>query len=64
MVVNVLGTDYNVVAEERHENPLLKANNGYCDPTAKEIIVVKNFDPDDVEVLKPEEVKNRFYGMS
>lgn len=59
MVVNVLGTDYNVVAEERHENPLLKANNGYCDPTAKEIIVVKDFDPDDVEVLKPEEVKKQ-----
>lgn len=57
MVVNVLGTNYNVVAEERHENPLLKANNGYCDPTAKEIIVVKDFDPDEVEVLRPEEVK-------
>lgn len=59
MVVNVLGTDYNVVSEERHENHLLKANNGYCDPTAKEIIVVKEFDSDDVEVLKPEEVKKQ-----
>ena len=57
MVVNVLGTDYNVVAEERHENPLLKTYNGYCDPTAKEIIVVKDFDPDEVEISRPKEVK-------
>lgn len=57
MVVNVLGTDYNVVAEERHENHLLKTYNGYCDPTAKEIIVVKDFDSDEVEISRPEEVK-------
>lgn len=39
MVVNILGTEYEILRQTPHENPKLKDMCGYCDFSSKKIVV-------------------------
>lgn len=39
--INVLGTDYRIFKHRQEENKCLSNKDGFCDPYAKEIVVLK-----------------------
>lgn len=49
MKVNILGTKYKIVNRTESEDPKLKENDGYCDSSTKEIVLL----------IYPEDVMNK-----
>lgn len=48
--INVLGTDYRIFKHRQEENKRLSNKDGFCDPYAKEIVVLKCEDnKDDID---------------
>jgi hypothetical protein len=41
MIINILGTDYEIIRQNKTENPKLEDNNGLCEPYSKQIIIDK-----------------------
>ncbi len=60
MMVNVLGTDYEVVVATEKEDPRLEDCSGFCDETTKEIVVerLKQGAPNTKGRLELQEEKN------
>lgn len=46
MIINVLGTDYEIRRPKRNEDKALKSYDGYCDSSIK-VIAVEDFEQDD-----------------
>lgn len=61
MMVNILGTEYIIRFVPEEEDPELKDCDGYCDETAKEIVVkqYKHGEPESKKNLELQEQKNR-----
>lgn len=49
MKVNILGTKYKIIDRAEAEDPKLKENDGYCDSSSKEIVLL----------IYPEDVMNK-----
>lgn len=43
-IVNILGTDYTIEGHTAKEDPKLEMASGYCDPSVKKVVILK--DPD------------------
>ena len=55
MIVNILGTDYDVSYKHPSEDEMLNSCDGYCDRTSKTIVVTtKNTNFDDFESYQKE----------
>jgi len=58
MIVNILGTDYEIVKQTEKENPKLADASGLCEIYSKQIII-KDYDHADSEILDNIEVYDK-----
>lgn len=56
--VNVLGTEYSIEVKTESEDEILKNNDGYCDNTTKQIVVLK-MDSDNCTIHNPKVYFNK-----
>ena len=61
MKLNILGTTYQVIKDNEHNNPKLNGSNGYCEPYSKKIVLEEGYEESPKNVENFEEFKKKVF---